>query len=38
MRPNDVKTEHTLELLKRLYFNEKDLKIEHHEKISQKII
>ena len=37
MRPNDVKTEHTMELLKRLYFNEKDLKIERHEKYRKKL-
>ena len=37
MRPNDVKTEHTIELLKRLYFNEKDLKIERHEKYRKKL-
>ena len=38
MRPNDVKPEHTAAILKRLYFDEKDLKIERKEKYRKRLL
>ena len=38
MRPNDVKPEHTSTILRRLYFDKKDLEIERREKYRKRLL